>query len=167
MKLLGIDVGLTKQNPVGLAFVSDQPVALLWSGTVLSRKDDWNDRLGDIAQDIDRILADLSPDGVVYELPHMQKNPQVTSKLAHVCGIVVACCALRHIPYVGVQPLQAKRAWTGNPQASKQEMMDQAELVFRQKLVKDVADACGVAWYGMGYFQNKELLNDPSNQTHD
>jgi Holliday junction resolvasome RuvABC endonuclease subunit len=161
MKILGIDPGITSGNPLGMAFISDDPVSLLWSGAYAGDdKQEWDQRLRGVALWIDDCLGGLVPDGVVYELPHMQKNSQVLSKLAHACGIIVGLCAVRNIPYVGVQPLQAKRAWTGNPQASKAEMMAQAKLVFQQDLPKDVADACGIAWYGMSHYQNQRLLDE-------
>lgn len=159
MILLGIDPGLTKQNPTGMALISDDPIELIWSDVIIpNAKLSWDQRLGVIIRHVKTAVANTMPYGIVYELPHMQDNAQTLMKLAHVCGGIVAVAEMYGIPYLGVQPTTAKRAWTGNHRASKADMIAQTQVVFKENLVKDAADACGIAWSGFGHFSQLKQI---------
>lgn len=156
MIVLGIDPGLTRQNPTGLALLNDSGKLLSSETFAPARsKMPWQNFLYVLADEIlefvwsekDRI------DLIAYELPHVAINAQSAIKLAHVCGMVITSASRYEIPVIGVQPSEAKKALTGKGNASKDLMIFEAQQQFGLSLPKDIADACGIALAGLAKYR--------------
>lgn len=160
MIVLGIDPGLTRQNPTGLAILDDR-LFLVDCHSISPKGDGWQQVVGMIAVNIARFLGSWVKDDpliacnilISYELPHVATNPQATIKLAHICGIIVANAMQYGFPVIGIQPSEAKKALTGKGNASKDEMIAAAQQQFGLSLPKDIADACGIALAGLAKYR--------------
>jgi Holliday junction resolvasome RuvABC endonuclease subunit len=158
MIVLGIDPGLTKANPAGIAIVDTDAMRLIYSEALVYDGADWEANLDKLAVTLASILASRKDiEGVAYEYAHYQKNVQVTIKLSHAGGLVRGLAALHALPCVAVQPVQAKIALTGDRKAGKRAMIKATRLVFGAKVGKDEADAVGVALAGEAMIREAAL----------
>lgn len=159
MIVLGIDPGLTRQNPTGLALLNDSGQFLSSETFAPARsKMSWQDFLYVLADDVLEFIWTEKDqiDLVAYELPHVALNPQTTIKLAHICGIITAAASRYDISLVAVQPSEAKKALTGKGNAGKTEMTLRARERFSKPLLtKDEADACGIALAGLAKYRKR------------
>ena len=160
MIVIGIDPGLTKANPLGIAMFDVNNETL-----VSTRSVDFKMRDGD--NSIDSRLAYLA-DGllsalvwpiavygaenvvIAYEYPHHSKNQQTTIKLALACGVVIGAAVVNDIRCFSVQPTEAKQALTGDSRADKAAMMTMVSRIYGKHVSKDEADAVGIALAGAG-----------------
>ena len=149
MIALGIDPGITRENPVGAALVrwplgeaspvllgaatlrpvGSEPLALFLGRLGLRLRTDW--------------LNNVELAGV--EWPYIGENPQSALDLAACCGVVLGAAGEAGIRCLQVSPAQAKLALAGRGSATKQMMIDAAHQQFGRALVKDAADAVGIA----------------------
>jgi Holliday junction resolvasome RuvABC endonuclease subunit len=159
MIALGIDPGMSKQNPCGLALVQSNPLSLLRQETFspARNKMPWHDFVVVMAWNLDYAIREYRQlyglDVIVYELPHVAINPQTAIKLAHIGGMIITVAATYHIPCVGIQPSEAKKALTGKGNATKTLMMFESQERFGIAFNKDIADACGIAMAGLVKYQ--------------
>ncbi len=122
---------------------------------------------------------------IVYSLPHLREqrddqakplhkgknerangtrvlNPQTALKLADLGGGIRGLAVGFGLPCIGVQESESKTALTRNPQASKQEMIDMARLVFGQELTEHEADGIGHAMVGESNYRREQLIRKAS-----
>lgn len=147
--VLGIDPGLTRANPCGFCLLdwrAGDP-ALLYHAAVWDKA---SPLLGIIAA-LDALPAPRL-DGVAVEVPHLGLNVQTLARLAEVVGVVIGYAGGRGVPLLRCQPTQAKQALTGDPRADKPAMVAAVRQQFGAEMVKDAADAVGVAVWGAGQF---------------
>lgn len=155
MIVLGVDPGLTKENPTGIAVVeTDGDGELVHSCTVYApKKALWTARLSLIVCSLQKIITDFPSIALVtYEYPFIGNNSQSTIKLAHVGG---ACYALGR-PCQMVFPAQAKVALTGDGKANKAAMVKMARNMFGVSVTKDEADAIGIAMAGEAIYRREQ-----------
>lgn len=151
MIIAGIDPGLTKANPTGWAIYNRPANALIATGVITPPKQMtvWSVRLGWISEALKTVLAQHSGiDAIAYEYPHVAMNVQTAIKLAHVGGVISCLAALEQIPCYAVQPIEAKRDLAGDARADKQAMINAVRQQFGVGVVKDAADAVGIAIAG-------------------
>lgn len=154
IRVAGIDIGFTRQNPLALVVIEFNPSpVLILHECYRSRAKGWEEAIDDIGEQlahdfglwgIDEFYLDL----LAYELPHVRSNVQTAIKLAHLCGIVRRIAKQARIPIQAVQPTQAKQALTKSGAATKQQMVASACALFGVALTEHEADACGVALAG-------------------
>ncbi len=155
MIVLGIDPGLTKENPTGIAVIeTDGDGELVYSCTVYApKKVLWTARLNLIIDSLRKITIDFPSIALVaYEYPFIGRNSQSTIKLAHVCGV----CYTLGRPCQMVFPTQAKVALTGNGKADKAAMVKMARSMFGASVTKDIADAIGIAMGGEAIYRRAQ-----------
>ena len=157
MLTLGIDCGITRANPAGIALVETDPLSLVGAHTFVAGAGEWDERLYVFSQYLADLIRKLKPALISYEYPHLERNPQTLIKLAHVGGVVIASGAAHGLPVVKVHPSQAKTALAGSPTATKRDMIRAVETIFRQRLPKDAADALGVALAGEAIYRRAAL----------
>lgn len=149
--ILGIDPGLTKPNPVGLALVG--PLHKLYDYCFYTPDQSlpWSERLPAIVQFIEDYIAAHRENiqAVAYEIPFVGPNPLVGVMLAHIGGIIQTLAWQRGLPCIMVRPAQAKIALTGHGNASKEMMIREVSRRFNILMTKDEADAVGIALAGM------------------
>jgi crossover junction endodeoxyribonuclease RuvC len=151
MYVAGIDVGLTKENPSGVAIVRPQDIKYT-SVIMPDMKAEWPERVDGVIKGIEWFLQAYLDLGLIeliaYELPYVGKNSQTAIKLAHIGGAVRALAIRYEIPCIGVTPLKAKQVLTGNGRAEKEDMIRAVKLRYKKDVSKDEADAVGVALAG-------------------
>lgn len=157
MIILGIDPGITAKNPCGVAIINwndGQPLIV------------YHDAVYHKAHPLPYLVATLDSltafacsrlDGIAVEAPHLGLNAQVLARLAEVVGIVISYGARQGVPVLRCQPVQAKQALTGDPRADKPAMVAAVRQQFGATLVKDTADAVGVALWGAAQFSRYAL----------
>lgn len=150
MIAVGIDPGMTVVNPLGVAVVLRERGAmqLIATHTLKPAKG-----VTGIAAQIGVFLqlSDLLRMYVIgvmgIEAAHHSLNQQTAARLSEVVGGCIAIGAqLSYSPQIMlIQPTQAKAALTGSGSADKAAMIAAVRREFGESVVKDAADAVGVA----------------------
>lgn len=154
MIVLGIDPGLTKENPTAIAVVDTDAMSIIHCHDVYApARTDWTERLALVVTSLQVTVANMSSiELVCYEQPFLGKNVQSTIKLAHICGVAYTLGR----PCQTVSPIEAKIALTRNRKASKDDMIMMAKRVFNTTCTKDQADAAGVALAGEAIYRRAQ-----------
>lgn len=145
MLVLGIDPG---SHNTGWGLVRCTPGKLhhVASG-VIAVRGDVLDRLSQIADGLDALLAEHSPDQVSIESLYHHKNSQSALKLGQARGVAllsVARCGAELFEYT---PAEIKRAATNNGAASKELVARMVRMIlgYRGDLPLDASDALAAA----------------------
>jgi crossover junction endodeoxyribonuclease RuvC len=146
MRVLGLDPGTTKANPTGVALLTGWPSPRLLGTAHLApeRGDSLAEFLGVLSQ---RLRSDWlnGVDLLAVEWPYVGKNAQSALDLAACCGAAFAVAGERGIRCALVTPSQAKLALAGSGSADKAAMIDAVRVQFGIVVLKDHADAVGIA----------------------
>lgn len=145
MRIMGIDVGSTLQNPTGYAVLETEADTVLTYGLIKPRGED---HFTSLVRSFNCLLDDMEAyrlDHVAIEVAHIGPNRQTGLLLARYVGAYEALCAVRHIPVREIQPSQAKAALVGHGNASKHDMTEEARLRYGLALPSHIADAIAVA----------------------
>ena len=104
-------------------------------------------RLARLADDLERILAQHSPDAAAAEEVFVNKNPQSTLKLGQARGVALMCAARAGIAVGEYAPALVKKALVGTGGADKTQIHAMvARLLPGAKIAgPDAADALAVA----------------------
>lgn len=154
MIVLGIDTGISRENPLGVAIIDwnlGAPRILHWA--VLYDK---HNPIAHVVLALDKLPHIDQLDGVGVEAAHFQKSVQTTIRLAEVVGTTISFAVRHDIPLLRCQPAQAKQALTGSDKATKEEMIVAVRREFAIDLPKDAADAVGVAMWAAGQFSRAQ-----------
>lgn len=154
--VLGVDIGMTRQNPLGWAVYIRDNDTLMSSGVIKppTKMKNWMARIVWLFEQLEHETNCYSLSAAAYEYPHVayrgQKplNIQNTIKLAHIGGMVVCFAGKLDLPCYAVQPSEAKRDLTGSGTATKYGMITAVNQRFSVEVEKDAADAVGVAISG-------------------
>ena len=161
MTIIGIDIGITKIAPCGLAVYESYGGHVLHTCTIkpMCKSDDVDERIADIGTQIDEeLLEHDNVQAIAYEMPYVGENAATTIKLAKMCGAVVMLAALRGLPVYGVQPTAAKVALTGIANADKGHMQRAANIQYKVgNITSHEADAIGVALAGWALYKSAHL----------
>lgn len=149
MRVLGVDPGLTR---CGLGVVEGLPgrkVRMVAVGVARTGPDeDVDQRLLQIAAQIDDWLEEHAPDALAVERVFAQHNVRTVMGTAQVAGIAMLAAARRRIPVAMHTPSEVKAAVTGNGRADKPQVQTMvARLLALDELPKpaDAADALALA----------------------
>ena len=120
MRVLGVDPGLTR---CGLGVVDGLPgrkVRMVAVGVARTGADeDVDQRLLQIAAQIDDWLEEHAPDALAVERVFAQHNVRTVMGTAQVAGIAMLAAARRRIPVAMHTPSEVKAAVTGSGRAGK------------------------------------------------
>lgn len=170
---IGVDVGLRKGNPTGVAVITlstPEPELVHYDFYSASTdKADWEQNFLVIGRRLDQLVytiqrVDNGLRYIAYEYPHLQKNPSVTIKLAHVGGLCRTLAFLYGAKCYQVQPHQAKQALTGHSGA-KDLAMQRALLqqygvrIGGKKMAGHIGHALGCALHHRGTDRINQLIN--------
>jgi crossover junction endodeoxyribonuclease RuvC len=113
---------------------------------------DLENRLLEIAQDLDKVIQQFKPDISVVEDLFFFKNQKTVISVAQARGVILYILHKNQIPIISLTPLQIKQALTGYGRASKQQVQRVIKTIFElENLPKpdDAADALANAWCGL------------------
>lgn len=148
---LGIDPG-TNLLGYGLISVHERKVELKAMGVIDLRKcTDVHMKLGRIFERVSGLIQSFSPGAMAIESPFYGKNVQSMLKLGRAQGVAIAAAATRGIKVYEYAPTKIKMALTGNGAASKEQVSNMLQKIFRldaESLVPymDATDALAAAY---------------------
>jgi crossover junction endodeoxyribonuclease RuvC len=147
LRVLGLDPGL-QHTGWGVIEVDSNRLRAVADGTVHSTASlSLAERLMQLHQGLQEVLAQWQPDEAAVEETFVNKNPASTLKLGQARGVVMLAPALLGIPVAEYQPTLIKKAVVGTGTASKDQvgMMIRTLLPGCQIATADAADALAVA----------------------
>ena len=117
--VLGIDPG-TRVLGFGAVGISPKGPLLLGAGVVRTPREACAaERLGMIRVELDRLLAELKPGGVVVEEAFSHRNVQSALRIGEARGVVLSCAHASGARVVQMAPAVAKKALVGVGSAHK------------------------------------------------
>ena len=150
-RVIGIDPGL-RLSGYGAVVVGERAMEpkLLEAGVIrLDGKLPIEQRLDQLAGDLEQLLLELTPDVMVVEKLYAHyRHPRTAILMAHARGVILLCAQRCHVPVAHMPSTEIKKALTGYGHASKQQM--QHAVASQLNLAEppsppDVADALAIA----------------------
>lgn len=147
--ILGIDPGL---NITGYGVI-EKPDAgklhLLEAGIVRSHSKVFAEKIREIYEGVQEIIASFSPDVMALEqLYSHYDRPQTAIMMGHARGVICLAAALKNIPVHAYAATKIKKLLTGSGHAPKDQMQRAVQLELnlnRMPSPPDVADALAAA----------------------
>lgn len=144
--VLGVDPGLTRCGYAVLSVGESQKVAPLSLGVLRTSKDlETPRRLGELADEIDGLLRDFSPDVVAIEQVFFQKNVRTAMSVGQASGVVLALSSRHGLRVAQYTPSQVKDAVAGWGSASKDQVQRMVQVRLGLSSVPRPADAADAA----------------------
>jgi crossover junction endodeoxyribonuclease RuvC len=148
MVILGIDPGFATVG-FGLIRAEQGRQALLRCGAITTRAGlPLPTRLGQIADDMDELLAAFQPDAMAIEELFFTNNITTGIGVAQARGILLLAAERREVPIFEYSPSAVKLAVTGYGKAEKRQVMDMTKRLLGLKAAPkpdDAADAVAIA----------------------
>lgn len=148
MRILGIDPGLATVG-YGCIDWKNNKKSLVDYGVIETCKTlNFEDRITEIAQDIESLLSQFQPDQVVIEELYFSTNVKTAIAVAQARGVIVYTVNKNNYPIEHRNPLQVKQSMTGDGRADKKQVqkMVQYELnIDHVPSPDDAADALALA----------------------
>ncbi len=147
MRILGLDPGL---GTTGWGLIEAEGNRLAHVGNGQIKTDPaaaLPNRLASLADQLERLIADLRPDSAAAEEVFVNKNPQSTLKLGQARGVVLMSLARAGIEIGEYSPRLVKKAVVGTGGAEKAQVHAMvSRLLAAAKIAgPDAADALAVA----------------------
>lgn len=149
-RILGIDPGTAI---VGWAIIDDLGggrVAHVAHGCITTDKDKTDtERLMEIADDLDEIIATYTPSEMGLEQLFYAKNQTTVMTVSQARGVVLLVAGRAKLVLGEYTPLQIKQSVAGNGRADKQQVQQMMQTIFRLERIPkpdDAADALAVAF---------------------
>ncbi len=153
MIILGIDPGIAR---TGYAFLQQEKkqIRLLACGCIETQAGLSDvQRLKEIKQDLDLLIKKFQPQVACVEKLFFNTNAKTALSVGQARGVVLLSCEEHHLKLIELTPLQVKIAATGYGKADKAQVQRMlVKLLHLKKIPKpdDTADACAIAWAGLG-----------------
>jgi len=155
MRILGIDPGLRitgygciEGDPIRPSIVEAGVFRLMPTGDADSAES-ISARLVELERDMSDLLERVRPEAVAVESMFVNpKHPATVIKMAHGRGVVLLCIKRAGLPLIELRPAEVKKGFTGNGQASKEQMQAAVQRLFNMPeppKPHDVADALAIA----------------------
>ncbi|MCI0515498.1 crossover junction endodeoxyribonuclease RuvC [candidate division KSB1 bacterium] len=148
MKILGVDPG-SLFTGFGIIKTARANFEYITSGVIApNSREELADRLKQIYDGIQQVIADHQPEIVVIESVFYAQNVQSLLKLGQARGVVLLAAANRHLPLIEYSPREVKQSVTGNGAASKVQVhrsIVQMLNLTGQTFTHDEADALAIA----------------------
>lgn len=152
MRILGIDPGLSTAG-LGLIEVDakNHLKALDWLTIEISTSLSLQDRLSELADNLEEYLRESKPDLAVVEQLFFAANKKSALEIAHARGVILLVLKRHSIPMKECTPLQLKMAVTGDGRADKKQMQSMVQRILKLTELPtpaDAADGLALALYG-------------------
>ena len=148
MRILGIDPGIAIVG-FGLLESDRSGQRMLQYGAITTPKElPLAERLVQIGDDMEQLIAQLKPDAIAVEELFFTNNITTGIAVAHGRGIVLYTAQKSGVPLYEYTPMQVKMAVTGYGKAEKRQVMDMTKRLLNLKAVPkpdDAADALAIA----------------------
>ncbi len=142
MRVLGIDPGLTRCGLGVVEGATGRPLTLVAVGVLRTSPDaPVQDRLLDLADELQGWLERYEPDAVAVERVFSQHNVRTVMGTAQVSGVALLAAARRGLPAALHTPSEVKAAVTGHGRADKAQVAAMVTRVLRLPTAPQPADA--------------------------
>jgi len=149
VRVLGVDPGLTRCGLGVVDGMPGRPPALVAAGVLrTSAAADIAARLMGLEENIDRWLAEYSPDSVAVERVFSQHNVRTVMGTAQAGAVAILCAARRGLPVARYTPSEVKAAVSGSGRADKAQVTAMVMRLLRMDdppRPPDTADALALA----------------------
>jgi crossover junction endodeoxyribonuclease RuvC len=146
--ILGVDPGLTR---CGFGVVESDLTAIDFGLFQSAAGSDPRDRVGEIANELEKLIVLHKPDLIALERVFAQANLRSVMGVAQISGALMAAAFRHSVPLQFFTPSEVKLAVTGHGRADKAQVGEMvARLLKLEQTPKpaDVADALAVAICG-------------------
>ena len=161
MRILGIDPGLDITGYGVIEEASGNPTVLEAGVIRTSHKKPLKDRLNSIYNQLTDLIKTTKPNvSVVEKLYSHYKHPMTAILMGHARGVILLCCNQSKVDVIDYPAKTAKRAITGNGNASKvqvQLVVNKVLNLKEQDRPLDVTDALALSLTYI-YHTKKEAL---------
>lgn len=149
MRILGIDPG-TGILGFGVIDVSQGGAYTMVTAGVVTTPahTPLDERLEDIFDSLNEIIAETKPDSVSIEKLFFARNVTTAMSVSHARGVAMLCARKARLPIGEYTPLQIKQTLTGYGKADKKQVQEMVRLQLGLKTVPrpdDAADALAAA----------------------
>lgn len=148
MLILGIDPGNARCG-YGVIRKDGASVAYITAGCIETPKTMLEaERLLMINRALQDVIKKFAPDEAALEDLFYFKNQKTIIAVAQARGVILRCCASRHLPIFSYTPLQIKQAVTSYGRAEKTQVLAMVMRILKLKVPPkpdDAADALAVA----------------------
>lgn len=149
MRVLGIDPGLQVCGYACLEADGDRDVVVEAGVFKTAGELPIEDKLNQIAEDVEAVLSKFAPDVVaVEELYSHYAHPKTAILMGHARGVILQQSAAAGVPVRSFSATRIKKSLTGNGRASKEQVQRTIQTVLGLPSMPkppDVADAMAVA----------------------
>lgn len=145
--ILGIDPG-TRITGYGVIIQEGNKLEVVDFGCIRPKEKKLSTNYKHIHEAILELCEKYRPTCIAVEMQYMQKNVQSALKLGIAKGMVILAASLREIPIFEYAPSRAKKAVTGNGQATKeqiQKMLQRLLNLTSPPKPEDASDALAMA----------------------
>lgn len=150
MLILGIDPGY---DLIGFGLIERQDGGMDWhycdGGVIRTSKElDYWDRIGQLANDLDSLLAEYKPSACAIESVFFTKNVKTAIKVAQARGVIGWKMQKNAIPIFEYTPSQVKLALTSQGKAEKWQVQEMVQRLLHLDAIPqpdDFADALAIA----------------------
>ena len=153
MIILGIDPGIER---TGYAFLKQagKDTVLLETGCIITSKTQSPpERLVEIKNDLTALIKKRQPEFLSIESLFFATNAKTAMVVGQARGVILMVCQELGLKIIEVTPLQVKIAATGYGKAKKKQVQEMIVRILKLKKIPkpdDAADACAIAWAGVG-----------------
>lgn len=161
-RILGIDPGT---NITGYSIIEQKGKSselLTMSCIVLGTKTEMSTKMKILFDKVSDIIELYKPDILAIEAPFFGKNVQSMLKLGRAQGLCIAAAFARNLPFVEYSPRKIKQSITGNGAASKEQVANMLQRIFRFDEIPDHLDATDSLAVALCHaYQNDLPVNTP------
>ncbi len=130
MKILGLDPGL-RVTGYGVIDKDGAKLTYVSSGCIKSPDGELPDRLKNILNSVQEVIARFAPDEVAVEKVFVNVNPQSTLLLGQARGAAICAAVSRDLMVSEYTALQVKQAVVGNGHARKEQVQEMVKRLLK------------------------------------
>lgn len=148
MRILGIDPGYATVGYGVLDYDNVKFKVVNYGAITTSSKTEFDKRLLEIYEDMNRLLDTFSPDCMSIEQLYFNTNITTGIDVAQARGVIVLAAAKRELSIYEYTPLQVKSAVTGYGRAEKHQVQEMTRNILGLSHIPkpdDTADALAIA----------------------
>ena len=146
MKILGLDPGL-RVTGYGVIEKNGSNLTYITSGCIKTPTGELPDRLKNILNSVQEVIARYVPGEVAVEKVFVNVNPQSTLLLGQARGAAICAAVAQNLPVSEYTALQVKQAVVGNGHATKEQVQEMVKRLLKLSGYPsaDAADALACA----------------------
>lgn len=162
MRILGIDPG-TARIGYGIIDLGADDYTVIDCGCITTKAHTpLENRLTEIADDIEELIKTHSPDVAAVEELFFSKNTKTALSVAHARGVIIERIQRNNIPLHSYNPMHIKQALCSDGKAKKPQIQKMTQLLLHLSEVPtpdDTADALAIALCHGNTHRNKSLYS--------